>query len=105
MNDNYILITEYSPQEMIPAGLGLGLGLGLIPTSFNAFIGGRCLWDEATCTPRLNAKSTKLGPFIFFYYNSLPIILEQFSILFATYYSQNYASIIHQGLLTIMENR
>ena len=24
------------------------------PPSFNVFIGSRCLWDEATCTPRLN---------------------------------------------------
>ena len=81
MNDNYILTTEYSPQEMFPAGLELGLGL--IPPGFNVFIGG---WDEATCTPRLQVY--KLGP----------IILKQF-------YSQSYASIIHQGLLTIMKNR
>ena len=56
---------------------------------FNAFIGGRCLWDEATCTPRLNAqlllgvvyKTRSYHSFFFFFSNNsrfflLPIILK-----------------------------
>ena len=75
MNDDYIvtqLITEYSPQEMTPAGI-------------NVFIGGRCLWDKATCTPRLNTnccqvQSTKLGAIILFLFLTyyLQIILDSF---------------------------
>ena len=32
----------------------------------------------------------------------VPIILKLFSILFATYYSQNYSSIIYKGLTTTL---
>ena len=71
MNDDYTvtqLIIEYSPQEMITAGI-------------NVFIGSRCLWDKTTCTPRLNAnccqvQSTKLGPIILFF-------IRIFNLLFA----------------------